>query len=102
MYTLKNIKLRNGTVWGSEPAAALLTNYLQPQIFTLYTTETTAALMRQYRLVPNPKGNIEVYKKFWNDDLDSSPNTAPELLVYADLINSQDGRNIDTAKLLNI
>jgi hypothetical protein len=101
-HAWENINLQNGTVWGSEPAAALLTHYLQPQIFTLYTTETTAALMRQYRLVPNPKGNIEVYKKFWNDDVDSSPNTAPKLLVYADLINSQDGRNINTAKLLNI
>lgn len=98
----KDISLQNGTVWGSEPAAALLTHYLQPQTFTLYTTETTAALMRQYRLVPNPKGNIEVYKKFWNDDVDNTPNTAPKLLVYADLINSQDGRNIDTAKLLSI
>ena len=83
------------TVWGGEPAGDLLTNYLRPEKLTIYTNETKMNLMMHYGLVPDLNGNIQVYKKFWeqNDQRD----IAPELLVYADLVNTQDKRCIETA-----
>ena len=91
------------TVWGGEPGGDILTNYLRPEIFTIYTTETRNELIKQYRLIPDEKGNVEVYKKFWtNDGADYNAETnygmvAPPLLVYADLLNTNDRRCIETA-----
>jgi hypothetical protein len=52
--------------------------------------------MKNYHLVPDPKGNIKVYQKFWNEN--EASNTAPPLLAYTDLINTGDPRNIETAE----
>lgn len=85
------------TYWGAEPAADLLTNYLKPGILTLYTTETRPELIKGYRLIPDEKGNVKVYQKFWHDD-EVAENIAPPLLVYADLMNTGDRRCIETAQ----
>lgn len=87
------------TCWGGEPAAAILTNFLRPEIFTLYTTENRNELIKHYRLIPDDKGVIKVYKKFWNDG-PNYKNTAPEELIYADLLNTGDSRCIETAEKL--
>lgn len=92
----KNIPLKSGTTyWGGEPAGDLLTNYLKPTFFTLYTNETRADLMKKYKLVPDKAGNIKVYQKF--RELNDKTNHTPPLLVYADLMNTGDPRNIETA-----
>lgn len=85
------------TMWGGEPAADILTQFLQPQVWTIYTTETKQDLIRNYRLVPDPQGNIHVYKKFWKIT-QLNKNIVPPLLIYADLINSGDPRNIEVAQ----
>lgn len=85
------------TWWGGEPAGDVLTNYLRPAHFTLYTTETRAELMKNYRLVPDDKGRIQVFKKFWKYATDNVP-TVPPLLVYADLMNTGDPRCMETAQ----
>lgn len=84
------------TWWGGEPAGDLLTNYLRPAHFILYTTETRAELMKNYRLVPDDKGRIQVFKKFWQHKPGKVP-TVPPLLVYADLVNTGDPRCLETA-----
>ncbi len=95
----KQLQLKNGeTYWGGEPAGDLLTNYLRPAMFTLYTNETRADLMKNYKLVPDKAGNIKVYKKFWELKEIDKANHVPPLLVYADLINTGDPRNIETAQ----
>lgn len=86
------------TVWGGEPAGDLLTNYLRPETLTIYTNETKKNLMMHYGLMPDKEGNIQVYEKFWKQDEEN--NTAPDLLVYADLMNTQDKRCIETAKMI--
>lgn len=98
----KNIKFENNnTFWGGEPAAEILTNYLNPQIFTIYTKEETKDLTRNYHLIPDKNGNIDIYKKFWNFEYDKvNKNTVPPLLIYADLINTGDNRNLETAKVI--
>lgn len=94
----KNLSLTPGkTWWGGEPAAELLTNYLRPAEWVLYTTETKAELMKHYRLVPDEQGPIKVFRKFWGYTRLNEKTVSP-LLVYADLINSTDSRCIETAQ----
>jgi hypothetical protein len=93
----KKLPLKKGeTCWGGEPAADLLTGYLKPGEYTLYTLEKRSELIKNYRLVPDEKGNIKAYQKFWKDE--ELKTIAPPLLVYADLINTGDRRCIETAQ----
>lgn len=94
----KQINLKEEkTYWGAEPAADMLTNYLKPQELTIYTTETRNELIKNYRLIPDEKGNVKAYYKFWNDN-ENHKNVVPTLLIYADLINVNDRRCLETAK----
>ena len=94
----KKLPIRNGkTWWGGEPAGDLFTNFLRPEELTLYTTETRNELIKNYRLVPDEKGNVKAYKKFWQHD-EVNDNVVPPLLVYADLINTNDRRCMETAQ----
>jgi hypothetical protein len=93
----QKIPLRNTeTQWGGEPAANLLTNYLKPGKLTIYTDVTVSNLMKQYRLLPDEKATLSIYKRFWV--FNAVGDTVPPLLIYADLINSGDPRNIETAE----
>lgn len=95
----KNIELRkNQTYWGGESAGAIITNYLLPEIFTVYTDETRNDLIRNYHLIPDPTGNIKVYRKFWKGQNTFNETTVHPLLAYADLLNTGDRRSIQTAK----
>jgi hypothetical protein len=93
----KQIELQQGeTVWGGEPGGNLLTNYLHPEELTLYTNENRTDLVKNYKLIPDERGNVKVYQKFWRLDMENR--TAPPLLVYADLINMNDRRCRETAQ----
>lgn len=97
----RNIQLRKGeTFWGGEPAGDLLTNYLRPGELTLYTTETRNELMRNYRLIPDQDGDVRIYKKFWNDEINDNNEVVPRLLAYVDLINTGDKRCLETAEMI--
>lgn len=87
-----------GFWWGGEPAGARLTNFLVPQHFTIYTREPKTKLMEQLKLVPDPTGNLVMMEKFWDDELDYQQGVVPPLLAYAELINSLDSRNRETAE----
>ena len=94
----KKLPIRTGkTWWGGEPAGDLFTNSLRPAELTLYTTETRNELIKNYRLIPDEKGNVKAYKKFWQHD-EVNGNVVPPLLVYTDLINTNDRRCIETAQ----
>jgi hypothetical protein len=85
------------TQWGGEPAADGLTDFLRPAEWILYTRETTQAVMKQLRLLPDPEeGPVRIYKKFWPDDEPGS--LVHPLLVYADLLSSPDARNHEVAQ----
>lgn len=84
-------------LWGGEPGGALLTENLRPEKFTVFTDLELAEVAKRLRLVPDQNGEVEVLQKFWNTDFENTT-VAPALLVYADLINSGFGRNIETAK----
>lgn len=87
--------------WGGEPAGELLTNFLQPELFTIYTNTTPTKLMKELQVVPDLVGNIELVEKFWNyidpEEKTTSTLTVPPLLVYADLMLTNDSRNWEVA-----
>lgn len=90
------IELNEASFWGGEPGSDLLTNYLQPAVFQLYSTEKKVDLMKNYRFIPDPKGNIYVHVPF-GEKLVTVKRTNP-LLVYADLVNSASYRNLEVAQ----
>ncbi len=87
------------TLWGSEPAAALLTNHLVPEKFSIYTTQSWQNLGHEIGLVPDLNGKVEVLQIFWKQE-HTNRLTTPPLLIYADLIASGFSRNAETAKII--
>lgn len=93
----KRIPLENKkTLWGGEPGGHLLTGMLKPAKLIIYTSEDRNDLITHYRLVLDPDGYIKVYRKFWNYD-GQRGTVAPPLLVYADLMNTGEIKNLETA-----
>jgi hypothetical protein len=92
--------------WGGEPAAALLTKYLEPGVLTLYAEKLPARLMVAYRMTtarPNDEQNlVEIRKPFWGEALrhTNPTNLVPEALVYADLLATGDARCIEVAQMI--
>jgi hypothetical protein len=98
----ENAKLHNlQACWGGEVAAAKMTQYLRPQLVTIYTREKPAELILENRLRKDPNGNVEILKVFWEKEYNRPhPDLAPPLLVYADLLATGDARNIETAGII--
>jgi len=82
--------------WGGEVAAAKLTNYLRPEIITIYTKNHKDKLILYNKLKRDPEGEIEVLKQFWVDGND----LIHPILIYADLLATAYGRNIETANII--
>lgn len=99
--------LNTEVLWAGEPAAALMTNYLNPENFTLFTNLKKSEILTQLKLIPDSKGEITLYTPFWIDsypieraiDLNHK-NVAHPLIIYAQLIYSNNTRNIETAQLI--
>jgi len=85
------------TQWGGEPAGALITNHLRPAEFTLYTNKKRLEVMKELKLLPDQNGSVKLYKKFWNDKGNKNA-YVPDILVYADLLNHGDPRNLEIAE----
>lgn len=91
------------SAWGGEVGASYLTKHLHPEECTVYIDmEDPHALrdmVKQFRLRTDPTGRIEVVETFWNSDYfaDWFP-TVPPHLIYADLVATQDSRNIAVAQ----
>ena len=69
--------------WGGEPAGDILTNFLRPEEFILFSRESTQTLLKEYKFFPDSKGEVQVYDKFWKE---SDKATAPPIIEYADLL----------------
>jgi hypothetical protein len=95
----RNIDLKEfqgSIVWGGEPAGAILTEKLKPEEYIIYSNLELPVISKILRLVPDKTGNVEIRRKFWNDN-SHIQNIAPALLIYTDLINSGYGRNVEIA-----
>lgn len=87
----------NGNVyWGGEPAANLLTGYLHPGTFTIYTDQNWQSF-REIQLVPDENGKVEILEMFWQNQTYQG---VPPVLIYADLMSSGSDRNTETANLI--
>lgn len=91
-------------LWSGEPAASLITKYLNPEQFSLFTDKTKQEIITQLKLVPDINGKITIYAPFW---IVSKPiervniqNVVDPLIIYAELIYSNNNRNIETAQIL--
>jgi hypothetical protein len=94
--------LPSDAFWGGEVAAKLLTQYLRPQTVTIYSESNLPKLQARYGLRRDSDGDIELLRRFWKfDPWDRKDlQTAPPLLVYADLLSTADDRNLETAKII--
>ena len=87
--------------WGGEIAAAILTEYLQPQIVTIYTREPLGELFLKNRIRKEPNGDIEILEVFWKFEFNwQHHNLVHPILIYADLLATGDERNIETAEII--
>lgn len=91
----KHLELPDGMLWGGEPAAALNYGFIAPGEFTVYADVPTATLMKTGAVVPAAYGEIAVYQKFWKG---TDAKTVPALLIYADLMDTANGRCIEAAQ----
>ena len=90
----QDIMLPSNCHWGGEPAATLLDAYLQPGEWEVYVPDNANALITTGRMIPAPQGEIFVYKRFWSGD------EMPLLVVYADLLATEDDRCREAAERL--
>ena len=92
-------------LWGGEPAARLLTNYLRPGVLTIYTPRLPSQFMARQRMSkaigPMTERVVEWRVPFWGElPPGPRPDIVPPVLVYADLLATGDGRCIETAEVL--
>lgn len=88
----QNIRLPETLSWGGEPAVALQDGYLQPERWDIYTTDSADALIATGRMIPDSQGEIFVFKRFWQGK------GTPLLVVYADLLATEDDRCREAAE----
>ena len=93
---------------GGETAAEILTGHLKPEVTTIYLNQdNNNKLMLENRLRKDKKGKILVFKSFWNNENIQASTTIKDLnkivhplIIYADLIATQEQRNIETARII--
>lgn len=97
------VQSASGIQLGGEVAAWQLSHYLRPKNGLLYIQKASLAeLMKTLRLRKIRDGEtavrtIDVYEAFWNIT-DSESITAPELVVYSDLLATDEPRCMDAAE----
>jgi len=86
--------------WGGEPAGDILTNYLRPEEYILFTKKNRTDFIKKYRLRPDEKGDLDLYEMFWGMNQENQHRTVPPLLVYADLKLKNNKRCRQTAEMI--
>ena len=97
-----------GGYWGGEVAAEKYTNhYLKPKIATVYIEpENIGQLIKRGRLRKaeawhhDDAGLVKLYKPFWQNLKNTNTEIVPPLLAYAELVATDDPRNLDAAKII--
>lgn len=91
-----------GVLLGGEPAAAQLTQYLQPGTITLYAQQVPGRLVAEQRLDRDEQGTIEFRRRFWPFDHEwERPDLVPPALIYADLLATDEPRCVETARMIH-
>lgn len=92
---------RYDACFGGDVAAAKLTGYLKPKLCIVHTFGDANALKRDARMRTDPVGDILITEAFWRLPPDERTETAPPLIVYAQLLATGDPRAIEAAKLIH-
>lgn len=102
--------LRPNVWWTGEPGAALLTDYLHPEKYALFTTLSKSEILSVLKLVPDSNGQLTLYRPFWGNtnatsiinpkEINKPRNTVSPLIIYAQLVYSAAPRNIETAQII--
>jgi len=89
--------------WGGEAGGALLTSMLRPGKLTLYSRMPAKEVMKTLRVIPDPEGPLDILQAFWPKKLASGSHHqhVPPLLIFADLMQSQDLRNLQIARIIH-
>lgn len=91
----QRIPMKNAC-WGGEPAAWLLDRYLTPGTFVIYSRNNTQEIMKQFRLIPDIRGNVTLMlPPLENREWDKH---ADPFLIYAELMRSDDSRCHEAAQ----
>lgn len=97
---LKNNEIKSFQI-GGELAAAEITNYLIPKEFEIYYSDELIDLAKEFKLIPDPNGNLKIYNKFWVENSDEVyQRLTSNLIIYADLMGTNNDRNRETAQIL--
>lgn len=85
----------HGVLWGGEPIAAILTEYLRLGELRLYVEKMPSLLAARQRFTKEAVSRhataVDARKRFWNFPGDPKhSNLPPPLLVYADLLATGD------------
>ncbi|MGH8191776.1 MAG: type IV toxin-antitoxin system AbiEi family antitoxin [Rhodanobacteraceae bacterium] len=96
-WTAKADPARYGLLLAGEPAARRLTRHLRPGTATFYGAKANRQLLIDQRLRPDPDGNVEILRRFWAFDGETT-GQVPDLLVYADLLAIGDARCLEAAR----
>lgn len=94
----KDYALPRETCWGGANAGDLLTGNLIAGYWTVYTQQDYRVLMKEMKWIPDPAGPIRVVEKFWEGECEH--NVVPPLIAYADLLEGDDPRYLETAKAI--
>ena len=86
----EEIALPQGMYWGGDCGAHIADGYLIPGEYEIYSDVVSTLLLRTGAVIPNPDGEICIYRKFWLGN--ATGNTAPLLVIYADLMGAGDSR----------
>ena len=88
--------------WGGEVAAARLTQYLKPELITIYVTaQQLNQLLLENRLKRDLAGDVEILARFWKPgEMWKYDDLVHPILIYADLLATGNQRNIETAKMI--
>ena len=89
-------------LWGGEIAACKMTDYLSPEIVTIYVdSHNLSQVLLENRLRKDPEGKVEILEEFWPVEEKRRENDLVHpLLVYADLVASGDPRNAEVAEMI--
>ena len=82
-------------------AAALLTQSLKPQTFTVFGGRPSHDFVLSHSMQKDADGPVEFLKPFWRTTPDRAGGTfVHPLLVYADLLSIDDDRTREIARII--
>ena len=95
----RKIKLPDKTYWGGANAAERITEYLIADKVEIYTALQFEEVMKAIKVIPDKEGEIIVTEIFWNNQNNDAELINP-MLIYADLLNEVNPRNLETANII--